>query len=214
MFKTHPSPRCSWLAAFFVLALAAAVPPAADAGGARGHRVAPHPDAAPELAQFAFLIGHWRCDVDFIGGDWKTRHRSTAEWTAYYIQDGRAIMDDFRGGFGENYFATTIRVYDRLEKGWRGYWIDGQGGRWSRPLEGRPTDGGMLLETTMAVRSPDGDALDVDLQYEFHDIEADRFRWSQHSSLDGGETWRKETTRMDCKRRGGPATRPDGAGGG
>ncbi|MEO1087024.1 MAG: hypothetical protein AAFY88_22540 [Acidobacteriota bacterium] len=208
MFQTHRNPRCSVLAVLFAVALAWALPLAADSPGADRDLGTPHPEAAPELEQFAFLIGHWTCDVDFIGGDWKTRHQSTAEWSAYYIQDGRAIMDDFRGGFGENYLATTIRVYDRLEKGWRGYWIDGQSGRWSRPLQGRPTDGGMLLETSMAVRSPEGDVLEVGLHYEFHDIQADRFRWSQHSSLDGGETWRRETTRMSCVRKGAEKPAP------
>ncbi|MEM1182831.1 MAG: hypothetical protein AAGM22_31085 [Acidobacteriota bacterium] len=204
MFKTFPVLRCSFLVWLTALTLAAAGPANAspvDLGG-------PHPDAAPELEQFAFLIGHWRCEVDFIGADWKTRHRSTAEWTAYYIQDGRAIMDDFRGGFGETYLATTIRVYDRRQRGWRGYWIEGQSGTWSRPLEGRAIPGGMLLETSMAVRSPDGDVIEVDLQYEFHGIEKDRFGWRQHSSLDGGETWRRETTRIACERHADKVSAP------
>ncbi|MEO1368636.1 MAG: hypothetical protein AAFX50_15795, partial [Acidobacteriota bacterium] len=125
MFKTHSRPRCSGLAVLLALAFALGQSgsAAADPVGSPGAPGAPHPDAAPELQQFAFLIGHWQCDVDFVGGDWKTRHKSTAEWSAYFIQGGRAIMDDFRGGFGENYLATTIRVYDRVEKGWRGYWI-------------------------------------------------------------------------------------------
>ncbi|MEM1205722.1 MAG: hypothetical protein AAGN66_21005 [Acidobacteriota bacterium] len=164
----------------------------------------PHPDAAPELAQFAFLIGHWRCDVDYLTGDWKTRVQSEAEWTAYYIQDGRAIMDDFRGGFGEGYLATTIRVFDRQRKGWRGYWIDGQRGRWSDPLIGTQTDFGMRLETGMRAPDPSGKPIDIHLRYEFHDIEADRFHWRQNASTDGGTTWQTGTATLDCKRQAGP----------
>ncbi len=164
----------------------------------------PHPEAAPELAQFAFLIGEWTCDIDYTSGDWTSRIQSKAAWKAYYVQDGRAIMDDFKGGFGDGYWATTIRAFDRQAKGWRGYWLDGPSGSWSRPLAGSAVDDGMLLETSTQAYTPDGSVIDVALQYHFYDITPDRFHWRQNASVDGGKTWRRDTTIMDCRRQTGP----------
>ncbi|MEM6797824.1 MAG: hypothetical protein AAF725_27895 [Acidobacteriota bacterium] len=96
--------------------------------------------------------------------------------------------------------GATLRVFDRQAGEWRGYWIDGQRGRWSRPLSGRATATGMLLETSMATASPSGEAGEVDLQFEFYDVGQNIFHWRQNASLDGGTTWRRESTRMDCRR--------------
>lgn len=188
---------------------AANVPTAADGSDSAGDFGRPHPDAAPELSQFAFLIGHWQCDVDYLGPDWKTRQQGVAHWTAYYAFDGFAIMDDFRGGFAEGYLATTIRAYDRGQKRWQGYWLDGRSGRWSEPLVGRSTEDGMMLETQTRVVSPEGKTLKVDLQYQFYDLKPnrrtpDRFRWRQNASRDGGKTWQQDTVLMSCRRPAGP----------
>ncbi len=164
----------------------------------------PHPEAAPELVQFAFLVGHWTCDVDVLNPDLKSRTTSKATWTAYYALDGRAIMDDFRGGFGDDYIATTIRAYNRGAKQWQSYWLDGQRGTWSRPLVGGANGAGLLFETQMQVQTPDGKVLDLDLEYHFYGIEKNRFQWRQNTSMDGKKTWRKETMRLDCNRLAGP----------
>ena len=51
-----------------------------------------HPDAPPELAQFAFLIGTWKCKgkVKSPEGEWQD---FAADWIGQYILDGKAIAD-------------------------------------------------------------------------------------------------------------------------
>ena len=51
-----------------------------------------NPQAPPELSQFAFIIGEWRCDVRVKGDDgtWQTY---AARWIGRYILDGYAIAD-------------------------------------------------------------------------------------------------------------------------
>lgn len=169
----------------------------------------PHPEASPELSQFAFLIGHWQCDVTYTNPDWETTSQGNATWTAYYIQDGLAIMDDFRGGYSEDAVATTVRAYDRQTQKWSGYWLDGRSGTWSRPLEGQATDDGMLLKTSTLARSPQGDIIDVELQYQFYEIHDDHFRWRQNASLDDAKTWRRDTMTLYCQRLEGPNPMPE-----
>ena len=52
----------------------------------------PNPKAPPELSQFAFIIGKWRCDVRAKGenGTWQTYQ---ATWVGRYILDGYVIAD-------------------------------------------------------------------------------------------------------------------------
>ncbi len=163
----------------------------------------PHKDAPEELSQFAFLIGHWQCEIDYLQPDWKTRTQGKATWTAYYTQDGFAIMDDFRGGFYDGYLATTFRAYNRREKRWQGYWLDARSGTWSQPLVQEEVEEGLGLRTRTQGRDPEGNVVEIEMIYNFYDIHPDRFRWRQLASLDGGETWRKDTLKIDCKRASG-----------
>ncbi|MEM8959872.1 MAG: hypothetical protein AAGD38_00200 [Acidobacteriota bacterium] len=189
--------RRSTLSLLILLILAAPFTLVADQ---RGFVDAPHPDAPDELQQFAFLIGSWQCDVEYLGADWKTPQKGKGTWTAQWALDGWAVIDNFRGVFSPGYLATTIRVYNPRHQTWHGYWVDPKNGYWSKPLIGKKTPTGMLLETEIQTRDPEGNVVDVDLRYEFLDIKADSFHWRQNSSLDGGETWRENTMTIDCKR--------------
>lgn len=159
----------------------------------------PHPDAPSALHQFAFLIGPWDCDVEWPRPD-GTVGRGDATWTGRWILDGRAIQDDFRGGFAEGYLATTFRAWDGAEEGWRGFWLDAAAGRWSRPLVEEPAETGLRLRTSQTFRTPEGETIDVELRYHFHRIVEDAFSWRQDSSRDGGATWTEGTTRIECRR--------------
>ena len=55
----------------------------------------PNPKAAPELSQFAFIIGEWRCDAGVMGedGTWQSYQ---ATWVGRYILDGHVISDEYR----------------------------------------------------------------------------------------------------------------------
>lgn len=190
------------VAAVLLATLPLALPAAADPSGSvlPTDFGSPHQEAAEELSEFAFLIGHWQCEIDYLQPDWKTRTQGKATWTAYYTQDGFAIMDDFRGGFYDGYLATTFRAYNRREKRWQGYWLDARSGTWSQPLVQEEVDQGLGLRTRTQGRDPEGKVVDIEMIYNFYDIHPDRFRWRQLASLDGGETWRKDTLMIDCKR--------------
>ena len=56
---------------------------------------APNPNAPPELAQFAFLIGRWQCESRIKMPDGQIL-RSSAEWIGRYILDGYAIAEEYR----------------------------------------------------------------------------------------------------------------------
>src|SRR5260370_25044144 len=55
----------------------------------------PNPKAPPELSQFAFIIGNWRCDARLKGedGTWQPYH---ATWVGRYILDVLVIADEYR----------------------------------------------------------------------------------------------------------------------
>ena len=158
-----------------------------------------HPDAPSELLQFGFLIGPWDCEIDWLRLD-GTRSQGRGTWTGRWMMDGWAIQDDFRGGFYEGFVATTFRAWDAQEKGWRGYWLDGRSGRWSRPLVQEKAGRGLRLRTSTAFRDTEGQRVEVELRYHFHEIADRAFSWRQDSSLDGGATWREGTMKIECSR--------------
>ena len=171
-------------------------------GGPRAHAEdygAPHPEAPAELLQFGFLIGPWDCEVDWLRQD-GTRAQGKATWTGHWILDGRAIRDDFRGGFAEGYLATTFRTWDAGAKGWRGHWVDARAGRWSRPLVQEEAGQGLRLRTSNTFRNAGGEAVEVEMRYHFHEIAKRKFSWRQDTSLDGGKTWQEATTKIECDR--------------
>lgn len=157
-----------------------------------------HPDAPAELLQFAFLIGPWDCEVDWPNPD-GSRSQGKATWTGRWMMDGWAIQDDFRGGFYDGYLATTFRAWDKQEKGWRGYWLDGPSGRWSRPLVQEAVDQGLRFRTSMEAGKADGKAVEIEMRYHFHRIGDRDFSWRQDTSLDG-EIWQEGRTKIECAR--------------
>jgi len=194
----------SWALSLALLLLLAAVagPPTWAEAASPPDFGRPNPEAAPELAQFAFLIGAWDCQTKYLNADWKTYSEGKATWTARYIVDGFAIQDDFRGGFGEDYIATTFRSFDRRERQWKAYWLDGKRGAWSEPLVQHAIgEGTMTLETRAKTRDPQGRVREVKLHYHFYEIGPKSFRWKSNASLDEGKTWVEDTILIDCKRQ-------------
>lgn len=78
----------------------------------------PNPDAAPELQQFAYMVGRHECTQYFTGLNPNNPNQELEGdllWLAYYALDGRAIRDEFysMGGNGEQ-----TRAYDSFAKEW------------------------------------------------------------------------------------------------
>ena len=94
---------------------------------------APNPKAPPELSQFAFLIGKWRCDakVKSANGEWQT---FKASWLGRFILDGYVIEDEYRmtSPSGELIvFGMNFRAYDAAHHTWNIKWLDALGGTWT-----------------------------------------------------------------------------------
>jgi hypothetical protein len=92
----------------------------------------PNPKAPPELSQFAFLIGKWRCESKVKGqdGEYQTY---PAIWIGRYILDGYVIADEFRQ-FGPNGELTqlgqTYRSYNSEKNIWIMKWHDALASTW------------------------------------------------------------------------------------
>ncbi len=128
----------------------------------------PHPDAPPELAQFAFMIGEFDCVDEIRQGD-GSRLRFRAIWNARYFLNGFGIQDEY---WTPRFFTSNLRIFDPASGRWQvtffrmpGY----QSGVWQGGKEGE----------TMVMRQG-GKTSGPGLT--FHDISADGFEW--HSGGD------------------------------
>ncbi|HEY6326284.1 MAG TPA: hypothetical protein VIW73_07225 [Candidatus Cybelea sp.] len=91
-----------------------------------------NPNAPKELAQFAFLVGKWRCAARVKSGDaWQT---FAATWIGRIILDGYVIEDEYRmfGPAGESIvLGLNFRAYDAATGTWNIKWLDALAGTWS-----------------------------------------------------------------------------------
>jgi len=107
----------------------------------------PSPNAPPELSQFSFLIGKWRCEVRLkrADGGWDNLN---AAWEGRYVLDGYAIADEYRmmTPTGELLvLGLNLRAYDSKKKTWNMKWLNALTGTWtdlgSEELGGVRADG-------------------------------------------------------------------------
>lgn len=150
--------------------------------------VAPNPKAPPELAQFAFVIGEWRCDarVKEEGGTWQSY---PATWVGRYILDGHVIADEYRmtNQTGELIVhGMNFRSYSIERKTWVMRWLNGTGSFW---LElGAENRGGVrVTPKTITFNFIDTFAPDALTRVTFSNITESHFTWSGERSLDQGK---------------------------
>lgn len=109
--------------AALMLALAGALPALAEDTCDYGK---PHPDAPPELSQYAFLIGDFRIEARvWKDGAWSEGFQP-ARWNGRYILGGMAIMDEWfdlppaeNPGAGR---GVNVRMYNPETKRWHLMW--------------------------------------------------------------------------------------------
>lgn len=148
-------------------------------------------DAAPQTAQFAFLIGYHDCDERILSRDGKW-YAGRKNWDGRYILGGHAIQD---GGDSpwRGFSATNIRVFDPDAGHWKVTWFGTpvyRTGLWEGGAEG----------DTMVVRES-GDGGDTVLT--FYDIRDDGFSWKAETvAADGGRTlvWEISCRRVESRR--------------
>jgi hypothetical protein len=150
----------------------------------------PHPKAPPELSQFAFIIGNWRCDVRLKGEDgmWQPYQ---ATWTGRYILDGYVIADEYRmtNQAGELIVhGMNFRSYSTEKKAWIMRWLNAGNSIW---LELGPENLGGVRVTpkTITFNFIDAIAPHALTRVTFSNISESHFTWSSEQSRDQGKTW-------------------------
>jgi hypothetical protein len=97
-----------------------------------------NPNAPPELAQFAFLIGAWRFNARFLPVDGQSQD-FTGAWTGRYILDGYAIADEYRmtSPSGELIvLGMNVRTFQASNKLWNLKWLNALDGSWTDLVSG------------------------------------------------------------------------------
>ena len=147
---------------------------------------APHPDAAPELEQFAFMVGRHDCTQYFTAlnpNNPQQKLEGDLLWLAFYALDGRAIRDEYysMGGNGEQ-----TRAYDSFAREWWVTWaaVPGVFSLTPEPKPSRGTfsavknDQGHMVMTTPRT---DGEGVEFINTITFYDIKDDGFLWKSES---------------------------------
>ncbi|HSE31335.1 MAG TPA: hypothetical protein VLA93_07130 [Pyrinomonadaceae bacterium] len=160
----------------------------------------PNPKAPPELSQFAFLIGSWRCDVSVKGAD-GTWQKYQATWVGRYILDGYVIADEYRmiNEAGELVVhGMNLRSYSVEKKTWVMRWLDATRSSWVE-LGPKRLGGVRVSPETITFNLVDIFAPDAISRVTFSNISAGRFTWREDKSLDQGKTWTEFVT-IDARR--------------
>jgi hypothetical protein len=150
----------------------------------------PNPAAPPELSQFAFIIGSWRCDVRVKTDDGAWRSYQ-ATWIGRYILDGHVIADEYRmvDGAGELIVhGVNFRSYSVDKKAWVMRWLDATRATWVE-LGPDSLGGVRVSRDTIIFDLIDSFAPDAICRVTFSNIAADHFSWREEKSLDQGTTW-------------------------
>src|SRR5262245_20327864 len=92
----------------------------------------PNPEAPPELSQFAFIIGKWRCQVRVHqeGGTWQSYE---ATWIGRYILHGYVIADEYRMTNNAGQLIVhgmNFRSFNVQKKMWVMHWLDATRSFW------------------------------------------------------------------------------------
>jgi len=149
----------------------------------------PNPNAPLELAQFAFLIGRWRCEAKVSAdyGEWRTFE---ATWVGRYILDGYALADEYRmtGASGELIvLGKNFRAYDPAKRVWNIKWLNALAGTWTdlgpEGLGGVGFDGQSI---TYAFKEPV--AAHAYTRATYTNISQTHFTWRGEKS-DDGKAW-------------------------
>lgn len=143
----------------------------------------PNPDAPPELAQFAFMIGQNNCTEERLNnstGEWVP---GTRTWDANYFMNGHAIQDGGRSGATTN---GNIRIYDAVVAQWQVTFF-------SMPTYSSGTWTGGMEEQKMVLRQAQkapGTDFDGHSTLTFFNISENSFDWlGAWVSVDGSVTF-------------------------
>ncbi len=141
------------------------------------------------MSDFDFFIGHWQVKHK------KLKHRlvNNEEWEEF---TGTTVTQKILGGMGnfddnqlalpeDNYYAATIRTFNKETQLWSIWWLDGRySDQLDAPMQGKFVDG---IGTFYADEFFKGKAIKVRFLWISHQV--DKPRWEQAFSQDNGKTW-------------------------
>jgi len=159
-------------------------------------------------------------DFDFLRGDWTAHHRKlrtrlvgSTDWVEF---DGtvsqRPVMNGW-GNSGDNLFnvpgaayrGVSLRAYDPKTAEWLVWWLDGRDptGELGPPIRGRFENGvgHFYSDDTL-------DGKPIRVRVTWTRPGADKARWEQAYSADGGKTWEVNWTTDFTRAGNAPAPRP------
>jgi hypothetical protein len=148
-----------------------------------------NPNAPAALAQFAFLVGRWRCEAKLKSatGEWQTFQ---ATWLGRFILDGYAISDEYRmtSSSGELIvLGLNLRTYDPAKQIWNIKWVNALTGTWvdlgPEELGGVKFDGQSII---YSLKEPV--AAHAFTRATYTNISKTHFTWRGEKSQDG-KTW-------------------------
>ena len=166
----------------------------------------PHPDAPPELQQFAFFIGTWQCSGLDRHED-GTEEPFEAVWTGRWALDGHVIADDYEARDSDGHrvvLGSHYRFFNAKTRRWVMKWHDALDTSW---IDLCPPD---LGGVTVAANG------EISYIFRFNDellgrvtignISDEHFTWRADASRDQGESW--TTFRVLEAHRGDPDELP------
>ncbi len=137
-------------------------------------------------------------DFDFFMGRWaisnrrlKERLKGCTEWVEFEatcvsrpLLSGLGNEDDFRAEWRPGFVGMTVRLFNPKTQQWAIYWADHQGCAFEPPVFGAfRGDVGIFEGDDVLNGRP------IRVRFTWSRLGADRARWEQAFSPDGGETW-------------------------
>jgi hypothetical protein len=155
------------------------------------------PDAPPETAQFAFLVGEWRCTTRRMDPEGHLQPGPEASWTGYYILGGWAIEDDWvsTGPDGKPYHGTNLRSFHRETGKWDNRWLSSDSLAW-KYFEAEKVGETMVMT---GGEGTDGRGSRFVDRNTFYEVGPSSFKWRKDRSFDGGESWIEGVAHIHCR---------------
>lgn len=149
------------------------------------------PLAPPQTAQLHWLIGEWDITYKVLQGDSSYQSFEAGPWVARFSTDGLSIIDEWTN---MGVAGVNIRTFDPDVNKWRCTWH--QHNSATRSLfDGVFEDNELRLSSV--VQNPE-QAFRFEVR--FYDIAADSFKWTMHTSGDGGKTWTRNVQMIEATR--------------
>lgn len=157
-----------------------------------------NPDAPPQLARFAFLLGAWQCEAALQQADGSTEYLD-AKWVGRFVLDGYVVMDDFSmiRHTGERLvLGVNVRTYDVVNQSWDIRWLNALDGTWADLVS--EEHGAIRFDgKDISYTFPEPTGVHALTRATYTDITPDRFTWRGERSDDGTQ-W-EEFLRIECR---------------